>query len=68
MTGRKGYYRNGVKRLVLIRSVITSTAKAYQRLMLAALMSRGVLQAPAVNHAFILEQESMEDVTAPTKS
>lgn len=57
-----------VKRFVLIKSVTTSAAKAYQRLMLAALMSRGVLQAPAVNQAFILEQESIEDVTAPTKS
>jgi hypothetical protein len=51
-----------------MRSVTTSTAKAYQREMLAALMSRGVLQAPAVNQAFMLEQDSMEEVTAPTRN
>lgn len=50
------------------RSVRTSTAKAYHRLMLAALISRGVLQAPAVNHAFMLEQDNIDEVTAPTST
>jgi hypothetical protein len=45
-----------------------STAYAYQRLMLAALTSREVEQAPAVNQALMLEQESIEDVTAPIRT
>jgi hypothetical protein len=55
-------------RYSLMISVTTSTANAYQRLILAALISRGVLQAPAVNQALILEHESIEEVTAPTRN
>lgn len=51
-----------------MRSVRMSTAKAYHKLMLAALMSRGVLHAPDVNHAFILEQDSIDDVIAPAST
>ena len=49
------------------RSVKTSTAYEYHRLINEALMSRGVPQAPAVNQAFMLEQESIDDVIASAK-
>lgn len=49
------------------RSVTISTAKEYQRLMLAALMSRSVLQPPAVNQADMLEQDSIDEVIEPAR-
>jgi hypothetical protein len=46
------------------KSVKTSTAYEYHKLMKEALISRGVPHPPAVNQAFILEQESIDDVMA----